>query len=115
MRTINTIKSAALGLSLLILGASTAHAAAGSTTGKVVGVDVFDSQRARYTLKKSDGGTVAFWIMLESSTGKAMLSSVMLAASMGNSIQAWYANDAAETFGGQSGISTNIIFQYIPN
>lgn len=110
-----TIKSAVLGLSLIILGAATSHAASGSTIGKVVGVDVFDSQRARYTLKKSDGNAVAFWIRLDSGTGNAMLSTLLLAASMGNTVQAWYANDVVESFGGQSAINTNIVFQYIPN
>ena len=115
MRTIDIFKSTAHGISLIILGASTAHAASGSTTGKAVGVDIFDSQRARYTLKKSDGNTAAFWVNLDLSTGNAMLSSVLLAASMGNSIQAWYSDDTVVGFGGQSAINTNIIFQSIPN
>lgn len=108
------IKSTALGISLLILGASGAHAA-GSTEGTVVGIDVFDSQRARFKIKKSNGEVVPFWIRFDFSTGNAMLSSVMLAASMGNFINVWYANEGYETFGGQTGIVANIIFQGIPN
>jgi len=103
-----------MGMFLLCLAATAAHADGAWTVGKVVGVDVFDSQRARYTVRDGNGNQQAFWIYIEASTGKAMLADVMLAASTGNSVRIWHYN-TPESFGGQSGIPTSIFFQDIGN
>jgi hypothetical protein len=101
-------------LGLMFLGFGATVSRADWTVGRVVGVDVFDSQRARYTVKEGNGNTRAFWIMVEASTGKAMLSTVILAASIGSTVKVWHYN-STESFGGQSGTPTSIIFQEIPN
>jgi hypothetical protein len=77
--------------------------------GKVTGVDVFDSDRARFTLKNSGGSEKDCWIRFDRNTGSAMLATVLSAATTGVNVKV-FKNADASSFGGQSGYETYIIF-----
>jgi hypothetical protein len=76
--------------------------------GTVIGVDVFDNNYARFSLKEGSNEN-SLWINLSTTYGSSMLATVLSAMATGQFVNCWSADNSISR-GGQSGYDAQIVF-----